>query len=95
MLTFPCFRDAQGGRDAYRGVAPGSGSGEGPSAGVAPRHTVKIYNRAAGQEVEVEVPEDRCAAIALDTSLFQVSDHAIDCRPRDATQQSRHCEPAQ
>lgn len=48
-----------GGRDAHRGQAPGFGSGEGPSAGTAPVHTIRILNRAAGQEIEVEVPEDR------------------------------------
>ena len=51
----------QGGRDAYKGGAAGAGSGEGPGTSAAPRHRVKIFNRAAGQEVEVDVPEDRCA----------------------------------
>lgn len=48
-----------GGRDAFKGQAAGYGSGEGPSSGTAKRHTVTILNRAAGQEMEVEVPEDR------------------------------------
>lgn len=49
----------QGGRDTQRGLQPGFGSGEGPSSGTAAKHTVRIHNPAAGQEVEVEVPEDR------------------------------------
>ena len=49
----------QGGRDAHKGAAPGFGSGEGPSAGSVKTHTIKIFNRAAGQEIEVQVPEDR------------------------------------
>jgi ferredoxin len=48
-----------GGRDAHHGGLPGSGSGEGPSRGAVATHTVRIHNPAAGQEVEVEVPEDR------------------------------------
>ncbi|KAK9824561.1 hypothetical protein WJX72_011315 [[Myrmecia] bisecta] len=48
-----------GGRDAHKGKLAGFGSGEGPSAGAAPRHKVKIYNHHASQEMEVEVPEDR------------------------------------
>lgn len=51
---------SQGGRDAYTGGLPGFGSGEGPSSGAVAMHTVRIHNPAAGQEVEVEVPEDRC-----------------------------------
>lgn len=53
----------QGGRDAYKGGAAGAGSGEGPGTSAAPRHRVKIFNRAAGQEVEVDVPEDRCGVV--------------------------------
>ena len=52
----------QGGRDAHKGAPAGYGSGEGPSAGAAVMHTVKILNRQAGQELEVQVPEDRYAA---------------------------------
>lgn len=48
-----------GGRDAYRGRQPGTGSGEGPSLGNAPRHKIKIMNHHTSQELEVEVPEDR------------------------------------
>lgn len=48
-----------GGRDTHRGLQPGFGSGEGPSSGTAAKHTIRIHNPAAGQEVEVEVPEDR------------------------------------
>lgn len=54
---------AQGGRDAYKGAPAGAGSGEGPGTSAAPRHRVKIFNRAAGQEVEVNVPEDRRAPV--------------------------------
>ena len=53
----------QGGRDAYKGGAAGAGSGEGPGTSAAPRHRVTILNRAAGQEVEVDVPEDRWAVV--------------------------------
>ncbi len=49
----------QGGRDTHRGNLPGFGSGEGPSSGTSAKHMVRIHNPAAGQEVEVEVPEDR------------------------------------
>jgi ferredoxin len=48
-----------GGRSAHYGIAPGIGSGEGPSVSDAPRHKVKIKNHFAAQEIEVEVPEDR------------------------------------
>ena len=48
-----------GGRNAHYGIAPGIGSGEGPSVSDAPRHRVKITNHFAAQEIEVEVPEDR------------------------------------
>ena len=51
----------QGGRDVHKGGVAGFGSGEGQSAGAATRHRVKIFNHHADQEVEVEVPEDRCA----------------------------------
>ncbi len=54
-----CACYTQGGRDAHNGGLPGSGSGEGPSRGAVATHTVRIHNPAAGQEVEVEVPEDR------------------------------------
>lgn len=49
----------QGGRDTHKGLPAGFGSGEGPSGGAATVHTVKIFNRAAGQEIDVQVPEDR------------------------------------
>ncbi|KAL6785563.1 FDX6 [Auxenochlorella protothecoides x Auxenochlorella symbiontica] len=48
-----------GGRAAHLGLPAGLGSGEGPSVSKAPRHSVKIHNHYADQEVEVEVPEDR------------------------------------
>lgn len=44
----------------HKGGVAGFGSGEGQSAGAAIRHRVKIFNHHADQEVEVEVPEDRC-----------------------------------
>ena len=50
----------QGGRDVHKGGIAGFGSGEGRSSGSATRHRVKIFNHHASQEVEVEVPEDRC-----------------------------------
>ena len=50
---------AKGGRDTHKGLPAGFGSGEGTSAGTAPRHTVRILNPAAGQDLEVDVPEDR------------------------------------
>lgn len=49
----------QGGRAAHKGQGWGIGSGEGPSVSNAPRHTVKIHNHHANQELDVEVPEDR------------------------------------
>lgn len=49
----------QGGRDAHKGHVAGYGSGEGPTAGNVASHRVKIHNRFADQEVEVDVPEDR------------------------------------
>lgn len=48
-----------GGRSAHKGNGWGIGSGEGPSVSNATRHTVKIHNHHANQEVVVEVPEDR------------------------------------
>ena len=65
-------------------------------AGAAPRHTVKIYNRAAGQEVEVEVPEDRCAAVAWNPDSFpQFWNHVTERQSQDATRQSRYRAVAQ
>lgn len=49
----------QGGRAAHKGQGWGIGSGEGTSVSNAPRHTVKIHNHHANQELDVEVPEDR------------------------------------
>lgn len=48
-----------GGRTAHKGGGWGIGSGEGPSISNAPRHTVKIFNHHAEQNIDVEVPEDR------------------------------------
>jgi ferredoxin len=48
-----------GGRAAHHGGAAGAGSGEGPGASAAPRHAVQIFNAATGQNLTVEVPEDR------------------------------------
>ncbi len=49
----------QGGRSVHKGGGWGIGSGEGPSISNAPRHTVKIVNHHADQDIDVEVPEDR------------------------------------
>ena len=49
----------QGGRAVHKGDGWGIGSGEGRSVSNAARHTVKIHNHHANQELEVEVPEDR------------------------------------
>lgn len=49
----------QGGRDVHKGGVYGFQTGEGPSAGTAVTHKVRINNRFANQVVEVEVPEDR------------------------------------
>jgi hypothetical protein len=38
----------------------GVGTGEGASRGDCPTHKIKIINHYANQEIEVEVPEDRC-----------------------------------
>ena len=43
----------------HTGGGWGIGSGEGPSISNAPRHTVKIVNHHADQDIDVEVPEDR------------------------------------
>ena len=59
--TQEVYPPMQGGRDVHKGGVAGFGSGEGQSAGAATRHRVKIFNHHADQEVEVEVPEDRCA----------------------------------
>ncbi|DBA80819.1 TPA: Ferredoxin-1, chloroplastic [Trebouxia sp. C0004] len=48
-----------GGRSVHKGGGWGIGSGEGPSISNAPRHTVKIFNHHADQDIDVEVPEDR------------------------------------
>ena len=48
-----------GGRVVHFGGVAGQNSGEGPTESDAPRHKVKIFNKNAGQEIEVEVPEDR------------------------------------
>ena len=56
-----CWLPLQGGRGVHRGGLAGYTSGEGPGVSTAPRHRVKIFNHYADQEIEVEVPEDRCA----------------------------------
>lgn len=48
-----------GGRAVHFGGVAGQRSGEGPGVSTATKHTVKIYNHYADQEIEVEVPEDR------------------------------------
>ena len=59
----------QGGRTAHRGGEAGVGSGEGPSQGAVPRHKVTIYNHFADQELEVEVPQDRCESSSRSSYL--------------------------
>lgn len=55
----------QGGRSVHKGGGWGIGSGEGPSISNAPRHTVKIFNHHADQDIDVEVPEDRSVTLVL------------------------------
>lgn len=55
----------QGGRAAHFGRRAGVGSGEGPSQGTAQRHKIKIFNHHTDQELDVEVPEDRCPFLVL------------------------------
>lgn len=43
----------------HNGGVYGFQTGEGPSAGTAIKHRVRIKNRFVGEDVEVEVPEDR------------------------------------
>jgi ferredoxin len=50
-----------GGRAVHWGGVAGYRSGEGPSAGEVPVHTVTIHNPRMDQTVTVEVPEDRWA----------------------------------
>ena len=50
---------AQGGSAVWRGGVAGYTTGEGPGLEGAVRHKVRITNRNTGQEMEVEVPEDR------------------------------------
>ncbi len=54
----------QGGRSAHKGAGWGIGSGEGPSVSNAPRHSVKIHNHHANQDIDVDVPEDRSVSHA-------------------------------
>lgn len=58
----------QGGRAAHKGQGWGIGSGEGPSVSNAPRHSVKIHNHHANQELDVEVPEDRSVYLQMAAS---------------------------
>lgn len=48
-----------GGRAAHFGSTYGLMTGEGPSLGNVAQHKVKIFDRFANQELELEVPEDR------------------------------------
>lgn len=52
------------GRKVADGSSFGVGTGEGPSQGDCASYKVKIYNHYADETVELEVPEDRCAAAA-------------------------------
>jgi ferredoxin len=56
------FSCHQGGSAVYRGGVAGQRSGEGPGRADAQSFKVKIINHYAEQEVEVEVPEDRCGS---------------------------------
>lgn len=59
----------QGGRAAYHGDVAGFRSGEGPSEGNVPVHSVKIFNHYQdGQEIIVEVPEDRFVTLPTQIS---------------------------
>jgi hypothetical protein len=53
----------------------GVGTGEGSSRGNCPTYKIKIINHYAGQEIEVEVPEDRwvCVHRAAADSLQHLS----------------------
>ncbi|KAI8465685.1 MAG: Apoferredoxin [Monoraphidium minutum] len=48
-----------GGRAVHWGGVAGSRTGEGPSTGGVPSHTITIHNPRMGQTVTVDVPEDR------------------------------------
>ncbi len=51
----------QGGRAVHKGGVYGFRTGEGPTAGDVPVYKIKIHDHYGQQEIEVEVPEDRCA----------------------------------
>jgi hypothetical protein len=55
----------QGGSAVYRGGVAGQGSGEGRGYEAAQVFKVKIINSHAGEEVEVDVPDDRCACAQI------------------------------
>jgi hypothetical protein len=58
--TASCALDHhQGGRAVHWGGTSGYRTGEGPSAGDVPRHTITIRDPHGNQTVTVEVPEDR------------------------------------
>lgn len=49
----------QGGRSVHLGGVYGFRTGEGPTAGDVPVHTVKIKNHYQNNDIEVPVPQDR------------------------------------
>lgn len=49
----------QGGRAVHMGGTAGIRTGEGPSLGDVPSHSVTIYNHHVDQVITVDVPEDR------------------------------------
>jgi hypothetical protein len=59
LLTPPPTHPPQGGRAVHWGGVAGMRTGEGPSMGDVPRHTITIHNPRVDQTVTVEVPEDR------------------------------------
>jgi len=60
-----------GGRAVHWGGMYGFGTGEGPTAGDVATHKVKIFNHYNGQEIDVEVPEDRYI-------LFEAEDQGLE-----------------
>jgi ferredoxin len=59
LHPLPSAPTRQGGRAVHWGGVAGLRTGEGPSLGNVPRHTVVINNPNTDQTVTVEVPEDR------------------------------------
>lgn len=72
----------QGGSAVYRGGVAGQGSGEGPGASSAQSFKVKIINHYAEEEVDVEVPEDRCGIAERSTEGWGRSSAPAHCSTR-------------